>query len=161
MSFHFYEPSQDLIALGCRPEVVLEAKQSNRQVVQIIHDGDDIPEHCKGWVQWSVRPFVVTDRCDGTRDSNLMLVVWNFCKTLGLDLKAIQTTADPDECDLFSDDYVDYLHEHEDQTVIPEITDESLGHILASLYSMNWRSLETELRAAFESVGYSPLELDL
>lgn len=155
MSIELMDADPALIREGCDEQVIEEATRSFRQVAKIVWDHPDTPEHCKGYTQWSVRPYRVTDRCDGTRDSNAMLVCLEYCKQTHLDLSGIFARAYPDEENIFLDsDYLAYLEEHRPMTEIDELTNENLIELLNSLYSMNWRSLTEELENAWAEMGF-------
>lgn len=142
MTKTFHTPSVDLRKLGCPQGVIDNALATNREVLQLIWDGADYPEQSHGFVQWSVRPFLVTDRCDGTRDANVMAVLRAMCGYTDVNLSAIYQSAYPDDENIFArPEYLDYLDELLDECEIPSISEDNLLNLLNSLYSMNWRSL--------------------
>jgi hypothetical protein len=149
-------PDGSVAKEGCPSYIIDEAINSSRQVARIIWDEPDTPVHCRGYIQWSVRPYWVTDRCDGTRDSNAMLTCQEFCNKTGLDLVKIYATSYPDENNIFLDeDYAAYLEEQRQMTVIPEVNQSAIIHLLNSLYSMNWRSLTDILANEWNNKGFN------
>ena len=52
MSFELYVPMQSLVEFGCPKKVIDLAIESSRRVAKIVWDEDDIPEHCRGVIQW-------------------------------------------------------------------------------------------------------------
>lgn len=155
MSITLHAVAPSLSLNGCPEDVIQAAIESNRQIAEIVWDEPGTPEHCKGTKQWSVRPYRVTDRCDGTRDSNAMLVCYEFCKTTGIDLKEAYEDAYADnDHDSISDDYIKHLEQYRSETEIPEVNDGNIRQLLGSLYDMNWRSLTEVLQVKWEEMGY-------
>ncbi|MBJ7265531.1 hypothetical protein [Idiomarina abyssalis] len=130
------------------PEYVKhEALNSERRVIKIIWDEDDIPDHAKGYVQWSVRPYRVSDKCDGTRDSCAMYALKVLGERKGIDVVELANRAYPDDV-IFDDAYLDHLKAHRELVEIPRFNRKSISLLLRSLYDMNWRSLVYELEEA-------------
>jgi len=157
MSKEFLDVVPSLSLAGCGDHVIHDAITTNRKVVKIIWDEDDVPEHAKGYIQWSTRPYRVTDRCDGTRDSNAMLVCHELSKATGLDINSIYHDAYSDENreTFFTPEYLKHLEQHRCETEIPELTAENIIHLLKSLYDMNWRSFTEKLSEAWADKGYA------
>lgn len=126
-----------------------EAVSSGRRVVKIIWDEDGIPEHVKDYVQWSVRPYRVSDKCDGTRDSCAMCTLKVLCERKGIDVSELAERAYPDDV-IFDDDYIEYLKAHRKLVEIPQFNQKSISLLLRSLYDMNWRSLVYELEESLD-----------
>lgn len=154
MSIELFLPMQSLNEIGCPKDVIDNAKKTSRRVAKIVWDEEDVPDHCKGYVQWSVRPYRVTDGCDGTRDSNAMFVCHEFCKATGLDIVQVYTAAYSDEENIFDDSYFKHLEDQRETTELPEVNQENMIHLLKSLYDMNWRSFVGELSKQWSSKGY-------
>ncbi|TNC80800.1 MAG: hypothetical protein C9356_11800 [Oleiphilus sp.] len=154
MSITFLDVQPSLIREGCPKYVIDEAIASSRKVAKIVWDGEDVPENCFGFVQWSVRPYRVTDRCDGTRDTNAMDVTSVMCQRTNIDIRAAHKAAYPDDANIFEDPaYLSWLEEHSDQCEVQELTVHNLIELLNSLCSMNWRSL-TEVCEQWSQAGY-------
>lgn len=137
MSIRLFDAMPSLINQGCPRHVVENAIDTSRQIANIVWDDPDTPEHCRGFVQWSARPFRVTDRCDGTSDSNALLVCNEFCARTGIDLSAIYESAYPDEHNPFSGAaYLDYLESHRPFTEVPPVNQDSIIQLLNCLYSI-------------------------
>jgi hypothetical protein len=151
---YFSSPFAPEVRKGnCPNHIIEESVSSGRDIVKIVWDEDDTPDHCKGNTQWSVRPYRIQDTCDGTRDGNTYLVCREFCKKTGLDLKKIYTQAYPD--DIFTDLDLQHYDEFMKETEIPEkVTSENIRYLLNSLYSMNHRSLTQVLAERWEEMGY-------
>ena len=156
MSIELFDVVPSLTRQGCHEHVISEAIRSNRQVAKIVWDEPDTPEHCLGYIQWSVRPFLVTDRCDGTRDRNVMLVCLDICKATGVDMEATYQRAYADERPgvFLTDEYLAYVEEIRSQTVIPSVSEDAILNLLNSLYSMNYRSFVEELCKEWEARGF-------
>jgi len=138
--------------------VLTEAVMSERYVAKIVWDEDDIPEHAKGFVQWSVRPYRVSDGCDGSRDENAKLVLLRFCQQTGIDIRAAYRAAYPDGREqMFTDPCLAYLESLDDpaHTEIPALNSDNLQALLDSLYDMNYRSFAAELGRRFNEAGYA------
>lgn len=156
MSITLKDVVPSLTREGCPDYVIAEAIQSGRQVAKIVWDEPDTPDHCKGYVQWSVRPYRVTDRCDGTRDSNAILACMEFCKSTGLDLANLYEQAYPEENNHIRDaGYLEYLEEHRGMTDIPAVSENNIIQLLNSLYAMNWRSLVEVLVESWANKGFN------
>ncbi len=139
---------------NCPMHVIIESINSKRDIVKIIWDEDCYPDHCKGYFQWSVRPYRIQDTCDGTRDENAYLVCKEFCRKTGLNLIDIHSEAYPDEPKLTTAD-LEYYDSFKSETEIPEqISSENIKFLLNSLYSMNHRSLTDVLAERWGEMGY-------
>lgn len=101
MSFQLLSPRAAATDPACPVSVINDAIRSQRSVIRIVWDDDDIPDHAKGYVQWSVRPYRVTDRCDGTRDSNAMLDALMCCGETHVDLAQVYADAYPNDHNIF------------------------------------------------------------
>lgn len=166
MSEQLFQPD-DPVLKSIMPEycnhVLKEAIESNRQVIRIRWDDPDIPEHARGYVQWSTRPYLVTDCCDGTRDSCCQWVTYVICKALGIDADAVYTEAYPDR-ELESGFYsgrINYLEKFSSQVIIPTLSSQNLKFLLRSMYDMNFRQLAEVFESKFEELGFDMTDLHL
>ncbi len=159
MSRHIYPSLLEAEHAGAPPYAINEARESGRNVIKIVWDEDDIPEHCKGYIQWSVRPYRVTDLCDGTRDGVCHLVTNNVCKQLGIDMLTVYNRAyeNRPEHDTFTNEYIAGLDFFMSEIEMPDISDSSLKALCRSLYDMNFRSFAEGLSVAFSEKGYDTL----
>lgn len=155
MSITLLPAAPSLTLEGCPQHVLEDAIATSRSVARIVWDDPGTPEHCLGYVQWSTRPYRVTDRCDGTRDSNAILVCRVFCRRTGVDLPELYAKAYPDDENIFLEEaYIAHLDEQQSTTEIPEFSTESALALLSSLYDMNWRSLVEKLSQSWCAKGY-------
>lgn len=146
-----------LQAAFCPQHVIENAVRTKRKVIRIVWDESYIPEHAKGFVQWSTRPYCVTDTCDGTRDGVCFFMGLRLCERLGLNISQLFDKAYPKEAGYFADkDNLAYLALLKDEIEMPkQINSGVLRQFLYSLRSMNHRSLADVLEDAFLGGGYA------
>ena len=149
-----------LEAAFCPQHVIENAVRTKRKIIRIVWDESHIPEHAKGFVQWSIRPYRVTDTCDGTRDGVCFLMGLRLCERLGLNISQLFDKAYPKEAGYFADkDNLAYLALLKDEVEMPkQINSVVLRQFLYSLRSMNHRSFADVLEAAFSDLGYDVSE---
>jgi len=160
MSFQIFSTNDPIIEreLPERSKYVLdEAISSKRDIIKIVWEGPDYPEHAQGYIQWSIRPYLVSDKCDGTRDSCCQLVTMLVCRSLGIDPDLAYREAYSDEPERLKDFYTSresYLNTFLSQVIIPEINSLNLKYLIRSIYDMNYRSLAYILLEKFEALGF-------
>lgn len=133
------------------------ALAEGKSIKQIVWDTEgDYPEHAWGYVQWSLRPYEQRQGCDGTVDLNVHLIGLRLCDGLGLDYKALYEKAyesDGDELDsswITDEDWA----EIEAETIVPELSQQSLKNLLNDLQEINNDSLLDVLEEEFTQLGY-------
>lgn len=142
----------------CPNAISAHAFKTNRKnILKITWEKGDCHPSSIGFVQWSARPYRITDTCDGTRDGNVYLVTLEFCKKTGLDLEELYQKAygDREHEQLLTEEYLQYLDSLRCETEIPAaINSLNLRRLLNSLYSMNHRSLVEVLEEAWTAQGF-------
>lgn len=103
--------------------------------------------HARGVVQYSLRPYQVTDRCDGTRDGPALFVTRALLAAQGCTLEAAFAQAYPDEppftAPLIWSDPLWAARE----APLPNFTARTFAALRAGLHDMNHRSLAAVLGA--------------
>jgi len=107
-----------------------------------------------------VRPFTQRQGCDGTIDGNVHLIALRFCERLGLNYADIHTEAYAwqergDSGQWIRDWSAEEIAKLEQETVIPEITEETLKSLLYDLQDINNRSVIEILEREFTRLGYN------
>lgn len=141
---------------GCDSYVLQKAQDKGKYIVKITWDKQGgYPEHSWGYVQWTVRPFMQTQGCDGTIDMNVHCIGIKFCQFLGLDYFKLYDNAyswrDGDNADWLREYDLDFT---ESQTIIPPMSAQSLKCLLYDLNDINHRSLVAVLHDEFTKLGY-------
>lgn len=144
-----FNPNQIPLHEHCPEHVIQDALDSDRKVIKIEWAGKEYPKHLRGFIQWSTRPYTVTDTCDGTRDCNAQLVLHHFCQQTDLSITQVFSEAYPNEQRLTDHD-IEHLFQYAEHTIIPECNNQNKALLLKSLYSMNFRSLVTVLEEKWE-----------
>ncbi len=131
--------------IGCPDYVRNEAVKSNRKILKIIWDREDgYPEHAWGYIQWSVRPYRLSDGCDGTRDGCAHFLAKHFLESINLnyfdiyDLAYFDDDREPTDMREFPDSY---WNEVAKEVEIPEVNKRNFRKLLDDLYDMNHRSI--------------------
>lgn len=131
-----------------------------RQILKIVWDAaDGYPQHAWGYVQWSVRPFTVGMRCDGTTDDNVHYIALRLCARLGLDYAALYERAYAWQRER-SGGWLRQVVPAEwariaSETVVPHLSGNALRALLFSLYEINNRSVVEVLEEEFARLGYA------
>ena len=129
------------------------------RILHIIWDeADGYPEHAWGFEQWSVRPYLLGQGCDGTIEENLHYAALRILPAMGLDYRQLYREAYPGE-DLGDWPTAAFAEELAAESIIPErASAEDLQRLLYDLYDTNHRTLEMLLRERLEALGVIPAE---
>ena len=136
------------------------ALRYQRQILKITWDAaDGNPEHAWGYRQWSVRPFTVGMRCDGTTDDNVHYIAMRLCRRLGLDYPAVYARAYAWRRDRENADWLRRVTAEEwgriaREMVVPHLSPNALRALLFSLYDINNRSVVEVLEPEFTRLGF-------
>ena len=138
-----------------------EAQKREAQVLHIVWDkADGYPRHAWGFEQWSVRPYVQRQGCDGTTDENAHLIGLRFCEELGLPYADLYEQAYNRPCDdspgqswLRSMSEAAWA-EIEAETIVPDLSAESLRASLDDLHDVNNHRFADLLEKKFAEAGY-------
>lgn len=140
------------------PRHVLELAETRRcedtRILHIVWDeAGGYPRTSWGYEQWSVRPYLVGQGCDGTIEENMHLVALTVLPKLGIDYRQLYEEAYPGETlgDWPTSEDVAVLYA---ETVFPEISTAALEALLHDLYDTNHRTLEDLLRTRLEGLGH-------
>jgi hypothetical protein len=137
-----------------------DALRHRRQILKITWDAaDGYPEHAWGYIQWSVRPFTVGMRCNGTTDDNVHYIAMRLCRRLGLDYPALYARAYAWQRDCANADWLRRVTAEEwgriaRETVMPHLAPNALRALLFSLYEINNRSVVEVLESEFTRLGF-------
>jgi hypothetical protein len=151
--------------LGCPAHVVEQAlKQTDKPFTArcILHlewdEADGYPRHAWGYQQWSVRPFIQGQGCDGTIDENVHLIGLAFCEQLGLDYAALYEEAYAEDREAGCGDWLRDYDERgriTNETIVPEISEHTVRMYLNDLQDINNRSLIEVMEREFHRLGFN------
>jgi len=134
------------------------AKAENKKMKQIVWDeAGGYPQHAWGYVQWSIRPYEQGYGCDGTTSANIHLIALRFCEALGLDYPALYEKAyewqgeKPGQSWLRHYDWAPI----EEETIVPEVSEQALRDLLDDLGEINNHSVVAVLEEEFTRLGYN------
>ena len=141
------------------PEVIrARAKAENKKIKMIVWDQEGgYPQHAWGYIQWSIRPFEQRDGCDGTTDPNIHLIALRLCEAIGLDYPALYENAyewqgeKPGQSWLRHYDWAPI----EAETMVPEVSEQTLRNLLYDLGEINNHSVVAVLEEEFSRLGYN------
>lgn len=127
-------------------------------VKKIVWDeADGYPRHAWGYVQYTVRPYVPGYGCDGTTDRNIHLIAKRLCAEVGVDYReAYRAAYGKEEPESDNPVWIDRLDDDAalaSETIVPEVSRDSLVVMLRDLYQVNNRSLVAELAERLTAVG--------
>ncbi|GGJ55818.1 hypothetical protein [Deinococcus roseus] len=113
-----------------------------------------------GHRQYSVRPYRVTDRCDGTRDENALYILKLYLQHAGLDYSTTHTAAYPDEPPKWESELWEDPSWIQREIEPCPLTRENFHHLLDSLYDMNHHSLVALLKdlERNQQLKFTPLQ---
>lgn len=128
-------------------------------VKKIVWDeADGYPRHAWGYVQYTVRPYVPGYGCDGTTDRNIHLIAKRLCAEVGVDYRdAYRAAYGKEEPESDNPVWIDRLDDDAaliGETIVPEVSRDSLVVMLRDLYQVNNRSLVAELAERLAAVGH-------
>lgn len=139
------------------PDFIIEkAVKQDKKILKIEYDQGD--GYARNHTSWSVRPYTPGYGCDGTTDMNIHLIGLRLCSKLGLDyFKLYEKAYAWQGVDAANADWLRNMDWStiEEQTEIPEVSEESVNLLLLDLQEINNRSLMILLATEFHKLGFN------
>ena len=133
-----------------------KAKVSGGRVLKITWDkADGYSDFSWGYVEWSVRPYMLGFGCDGTVDENVHHIARQLCAAAGLDYDALYTEAYEDTAERALSFWTPEITARvAAETVVPPLSAIAIRLMLEDMGDINNGTLSAVLTDAFVAAGY-------